>query len=131
MLRIALVQATTSNMRRRNLVLGGVTLALLIFFFIPFIPAGGPCPWGAKCFNLRAAAANGYGSVSYVLVGFGANGAYPIKDFLHNESGHYIPVDNYLEGNYGFSACNKGEEWALMYGGPWGCYILFDFYWNL
>ena len=106
-----------------------VALALVILgmvtIFVPCVPALVPCPVGAKCpFGFA------WGSPSYVLTGMGAVGAYPIKD-LHNESGHYIPVDNYFEGFYSFWACSKSAESALLYGGPWGCDALVSFYWNV
>ncbi len=66
-----------------------------------------------------------WGSPSYVLFGAGTFVAYPIQD-LRNESGHYIPVNNYFEAAIVFSSCNKGEEFALLQGGPWGCVVIFD-----
>jgi hypothetical protein len=62
-----------------------------------------------------------------VLAGVGSFGAYPASD-PHNELGNYIPVTNYYEGYYGLTACNKGAEWAILYGGPWECYILGSFW---
>jgi len=100
---------------------------LVALVFVPFVPTTDPCPANSKC---PAFAVNIWGSPAYVLVGVGAYGAFPVMD-LHNESGHYVPVTNYFEGFYGFAGCNKGAEWAILYGGPWGCGLMAGSYWQI
>jgi hypothetical protein len=105
---------------------------LLVFFFVPFVPAAAPCPYrkGGGCPSF-AIISGQYGSISYIVFGLGSFGAYPVED-LHNYSGSYAPVNNYLEGWYVLSLCSEGEGWLQLAGqGPWGCLNMVSFHWSV
>jgi hypothetical protein len=110
---------------QRNRVLFVLVAVAIIVLFVPFVPAVGPCPLGAGCPAMMIYYGRDWGSPSYVFFGTGTFVVYPEKD-LHNESGHYIPVDNYFEALLILSSCNKGAEFALLQGGPWGCKVLIN-----
>ena len=96
----------STNVRRSTKI-----ILAFVFVFVPFVPAKDPCPDDAKC--LVGNTWGSWGSPSYVMVGVGAIGAYPIYN-LHNESGHHIPVVNYFETYYGVVSCSNGALWETL-----------------